>query len=116
MHLYLSSYGVGNKGSQLYSLCLNKKIAFIANALDFSQDEARKQASIERSMQELIGLGLEPELVDLRNYFDNETELVKKLKGFGGVWVRGGNSFVLRKAMRYSGLDTILFELKSDSK
>ena len=34
-----------------------------------------------------------------------------KLKGFGGVFVRGGNTFILRQAMKLSGFDNIFNEL-----
>ena len=51
------------------------------------------------------------ELVDLRDYFNQQNELEKKIAEFGVIWVRGGNLFVLRQAMKISGFDTILKNL-----
>lgn len=51
------------------------------------------------------------ERVDLREYFGKQNELEKKLSEFGVIWVRGGNVFVLLRAMRKSGFDIILNHL-----
>ena len=39
----------------------------------------------------------------------------QKLDEFGGLWVIGGNAFLLRSAMAESGLDKILIEYKNRS-
>jgi dipeptidase E len=56
-------------------------------------------------------LNLEAELVDLRNYFNKEKDLEKKLDKKGIIFVRGGNTFVLRQAMKLSGFDNIIKKL-----
>lgn len=113
MKLYLSSYHLGSRANEFAAMFANKKIAVIANALDFSNDLEKRTKSAERDLQELREIGLDPEHLDLRSYFGNTDELRQKLTKFGGVWLRGGNSFVLRKALAQSGLDTILQELRS---
>lgn len=105
MKLYLSSYQFGNSSESLASLALpNKRIAVILNAADVYGD-ARRPETLKKNEAELIKLGFLPEDLDLRTYFGSPNELVKKLADFGAVWVIGGNAFVLRKAMAYSGFD-----------
>lgn len=112
MKFYLSSYKLGNEVDTLKALIpTNKKTAFISNALDFSSDLERRKKSEQSDVDDLTGVGLDVELVDLRDYFDRKDELEKKLNEFGVIWVRGGNVFVLREAMKRSGFDVILKQL-----
>ena len=115
MKLYLSSFRLGDESEKLKELmpASNRKIAVIDNALDFkgSDPEKRKKGD-EREVHNLEELGLEAEVLDLKNYFGKEDQLRKKLNDLGGVWVRGGNTFVLRQAMRLSGFDNIFKELQ----
>jgi dipeptidase E len=62
-------------------------------------------------LAEFQSLGLEPEELDLRAYFHDPESLRRRLTAFDLVWVMGGNSFVLRRAMRSSGFDTVIREL-----
>ena len=106
MKLYLSSYRLGNEVEQLISMVRgNKRTAVIFNALDFSSDPGRKQATIDREIGSLDQLGLKPEEFDLRPYFGNGELLREHILNFGLLWIIGGNSFVLRRAMSQSGLD-----------
>lgn len=115
MKLYLSSYRLGDHPEQLVSMIgENKKVMVISNAL-FSTDAERLAQGREREINDLRGIGLDPEELDLREYFGKSKDLKEKLYGYGLIWVRGGNVFILRRAMRQSGFDTILRELaKSD--
>ncbi len=109
MKLYLSSYHLGDHAQELKSLVgVNKSAAVIFNALDFATDLERKQKSLERELDDLASLGLDPELLDLKLFFGHKAELAKKIEKFGMVWVIGGNCFILRRAMKYSGLDQLL--------
>lgn len=87
------------------------RIQVISNALDFSTDLARREQSQKREFDDLKSIGLEAEELDLRLYFGKQEELERKIKECGLMWVRGENAFVLRQAMRQSGLDEILKEL-----
>ena len=111
MKLYLSSYHIGNSPEKLKEMVgENKRAAIIHNALDFATDFERLEKSKKDEANDLKSLGFEPEELDLRNYFGKPNELREKLKGFGLVWVRGGNTFVLRRAMKESGFDEIIKE------
>ena len=59
-------------------------------------------------MKDLETLGFNVELLDLRNYFGKSNELVNLLERIHTFYVAGGNTFVLRKAMRLSGFDELL--------
>lgn len=112
MKFYLSSYKLGNEIDTLKALIPNnKKTAFISNALDFSSDLERRKKSEQSDIDDLTSVGLNVELVDLRDYFDHQDDLEKKLSEFGVIWIRGGNVFVLREAMKRSGFDVILKRL-----
>lgn len=116
MRLYLSSYGLGNYSKELFKLVgVNKKIAIIGNAGDHYKPKKERGESIQRQFDSLSRVGLMPQEIDLRKYFNKEKELEKKLKKFGAVWIKGGNTFILRKAMRLSGFDKIIKKmLKKD--
>jgi dipeptidase E len=60
---------------------------------------------------EFKALGLEPHEVDLRAHFGDVASLRQRLAGFDLVWVMGGNSFVLRRAMKQSGFDTVIRDM-----
>jgi dipeptidase E len=87
-----------------------RKVAVIANATDF-KDPQDRHGSVEREFNDLRSIGLEPEEVDLRQYFTNNTGLREKLESFDLIWVRGGNVFLLLKAMKQSGAGIIISEL-----
>jgi dipeptidase E len=114
MKFYLSSYELGNETEKLKSLAPHGKIGYIPNARDFTgYDPERRAARNEKDMSALRALGLEVELVNLQEYFGKPNELQKKLEDLGAVFISGGNVFVLRQAMRLSGLDEILERLRS---
>lgn len=115
MKLYLSSYFLGNNPHQFAELFTsNRKVAIIMNAADIF-DPAKRPDYLQKAIAPLAEIGLEGEELDLRKYFDKHHDLDMKLKEYGGVWVMGGNTFVLRRAMRQSGFDRIAPSLvKSD--
>jgi len=111
MRLYLSSFRIGNRPEELLRLLAGpKQTALIVNADDYKSAEDRA-ASLEREIDELNSLGLEPTEIDLRRYFDKADELKEVLSGFDLIYVRGGQVFVLRRAFRQSGADEIIREL-----
>jgi len=113
--MYLSSYRLGNNPEKLVALVgANKKVAVIPNALDFSNEIDRRNAGVQREIDDLNNLGLQAEEVDLRKYFKKPDELEQKLSEFGAIWVRGGNTFVLRRAFKESGMDEWLLKQKDN--
>ncbi len=111
MRLYLSSFRLGNETDELVRLFgYGKRVAVVANASDLvTKDERAFKVQTEHDL--LSGLGFKTKEIDLRDYFSKEEELKAVLNGFDCIWVRGGNVFLLRRAFRQSGLDTILKEL-----
>jgi dipeptidase E len=117
MRLFLSSYRFGNSPQRLTELVgTEARIAIIANASDALPPEDR-QSRVEQDIADLANIGLNPTELDLRNYFghpEKSESLKDVLRTFQAVWVRGGNSFVLRRAMRASGFDRIAAKLVKD--
>jgi len=60
-------------------------------------------------------LGFQPEELDLRKYFSKPEKLANKLSEFGMLWVRGGNTFILRRAFKESGMDNWLISQKDNN-
>jgi dipeptidase E len=83
----------------------------VTNAVDGYDDAAYRDASLQRDLEELRGFGLEVIELDLRTYFGRPQELRETLSGFDLIYVRGGNTFVLRRAFRQSGADEIVKEM-----
>ena len=114
MRLYLSSYRLGSGLSQLNSLLRGQKIiAVIKNALDMIPDQKRNEyeKNVYCPKQELVHSGYAAEELDLRQYFNFPGELEEKLLQFDFVWAIGGNAFLLRKAMKYSGFGSVIAKL-----
>lgn len=90
----------------------NPKIGFISNAGDgIGRDNERASQRAKEEMAVLQELGFSPEHLDLKNYFGDKESLGRKLKDLGGLWVCGGNTFVLRQAMKLSGFDELFTDL-----
>jgi dipeptidase E len=89
----------------------SEKFGYIPNALDFTGAyQSDKKQHCEKDMKDLGQYGAKVEMFDLKNYFEKEDELKTKLTELGGLYVSGGNTFVLRQAMKLSGLDKIIIE------
>jgi dipeptidase E len=82
----------------------------IANALDDAPADVRR-AGAERELAALAALGVDAVELDLRDYFGREPRLRRDLAGVSLSWLRGGNVFMLRYALRRSGADTVFAEL-----
>ncbi len=90
----------------------NKNIAYIPNACDYTNiDWEQKHAAEQFDMESLEKIGLTVEYLDLQTYFGRTDDLRKTLHKCGGVFIRGGNTFILRQAMKLSGFDVIFEEL-----
>jgi dipeptidase E len=113
MRLYLSSERLGERAGALLAIVNGKRVAVIANGYDASAPLGRNhyRAEVYDPVAEFQSLGLQAEELDLRAYFGDSARLRQRLSAFDLVWVMGGNSFVLRRAMRSSGFDTVIREL-----
>jgi len=116
MKLYLSSQKLGNYTEKLLELIgNNKKVAIIANALDDKPDDYRKDR-VNKEVEMLKSIGLEPEELDLRDYFLDFIKLKDFLEDKSLIWIRGGNTFILNRAMIASNFDKIVKELIKENK
>lgn len=107
MRLYLSSFRVGNEAARLREMVDGGVLALIPNAMDHVAEPAREESN-ERAAAELWEVGIPSRELDLRGFFGRPQDLSQEIAPFAGVWVRGGNAFVLRRAMRLSGFDQLL--------
>jgi len=71
----------------------------------------RRKLSENKDFEDLKQLDFVINRLDLQAYFNKPEELKKELEKYDIIWVRGGNAFVLRQAMKLSGFDKILKEL-----
>ncbi len=113
MKFYLSSFKLGDRANELARMAVsNKRIGYVPNAADYTDaDLVHKSEVNNNDIAELKKLGLEVQILDLKDYFGNPEKLRKKIGELGGVFIRGGNTFILRQAMRLSGFDIIFQEL-----
>lgn len=107
MKLYLSSFRVGHHPERLIEMVAGRTLGLIPNALDYVPPPARDESN-RRARAEVEALGITVASLDLTDYFGLQKHLETDLRALGGVWVRGGNAFVLRQAMRLSGFDVLL--------
>lgn len=116
MRLFLSSSGLGNQPQALLPLVEDgRRVAVIANALD-GFDRNTRAMGVASELEPLRQLGFDVREVDLRQYFDSSQNLVQTLAPFHLLWVRGGNTFVLRRACKQSGFDTLLKQLLAEDR
>lgn len=108
MKLYLSSHGFGNHLDKLQQMVgEDKRVLFVGNAGDYLPAAERAQHLVEKK-QEFEAAGFEFFELDLRNYFRSPDTLRPIIEAASFLWVSGGNTFVLRRAFAYSGLDSLL--------
>jgi dipeptidase E len=111
MKLFLSSMDFGDSPEELANLVgENKHAAIILNASDYYGDNGRA-SYLARFQEDFKKLNITSEELDLRKYFGKKEKLATDLKKFGLIWAAGGNTFILRSAMKESGFDIILPEI-----
>ena len=113
MKFYLSSYKFGNEVEKLKRMLPGgSKIGHINNSRDFTWADPVIRENYQREeIGVLNSFGFSAEPLDLKIYFNKADLLSGKIRGLDGLWVSGGNTFVLRQAMKLSGFDTIFKEL-----
>lgn len=113
MKFYLSSFKLGNNPRQLVTMMAPaNKIGYVPNACDYTNIDVKRRSEGNASdIAELSALGLDVQLLDLRDYFGEIEKLREKISELGALFFRGGNTFILRQAMRVSGFDVIFKEL-----
>ena len=115
MVLYLSSqkFGKNNIFLKEWIKNHNNKILLIFNALDAKAKE-KISNNIKEDVILLEKIGFDVDIIDLKDYLDKYDELKKICQNYYAFCVMGGNVFVLRQAMKYSGFDVFLKEINKD--
>lgn len=120
MKFYLSSYKLGStENVQKFKNMIedtNKKVAYIANAMDFATDLERRKNSQKADIDDLKSIGLIPTEINLVDFFWKKDDLLNVLEQFDVIWVRWWNTFVLRQAMKLSWFDEILKDYFKNNK
>lgn len=113
MVLYLSSQKFGKDEFYLKEWINNhnNKILLIFNAMD-AKGKEKINNNIKEDVSLLEKIGFDVNVIDLKEYFDKYAKLKQICKNYHAFCVMGGNVFVLRQAMKYSGFDTFLKEIK----
>src|ERR1700760_2091414 len=94
MRLYLSSFRMGPQPQRLLGLLgPGRRCALVPNAV-----EGVSAARLQRDVDELEAIGLEVTTVDLL-----APGAAGSLDHYDLVWVRGGNTFVLRRSWPTAG-------------
>lgn len=107
MRLYPSSFRMGDHPEHLVALAgEGARAAVIANAMDDAAEHIRQQA-VDRELRALAELGFRAGELDLRGYSGDPAGLRAELAGHDLLWVRGGNTFMLRYAWHRVGDDVL---------
>jgi dipeptidase E len=104
--MYLSSYRLGDNPEVLRRPDGNGRAGIVLNALDVYGET--RATNIGREIADLESLGYRAEEVDLREYFDHHDALAERLSLLDLLWVVGGNSFGLARAIAQSGFRAAL--------
>ena len=115
MVLYLSSQKFGKDEFYLKEWINNhnNKILLIFNAMD-AKGKEKINNNIKEDVSLLEKIGFDVNVIDLKEYFDKYAKLKQICKNYHAFCVMGGNVFVLRQAMKYSGFDVFLKEINAD--
>jgi len=82
------------------------RLVLIENAADLYPPE--KRGFVGRNEEELISAGLQPTILDLREYIGHPGQLEQVLSQFDVMCFSGGNTFYLRHLMKKVGLEPII--------
>ena len=111
MKLFLASYRFGDHHTRFAELVgPGARIAVIAAAADAWPAAARASA-VTSELAPLRRAGYDAEELDVRDFAHSPRTLEQALRTFDGVWVRGGNTFVLRAQLARTGADGVLEHL-----
>lgn len=111
MRLFLASQDLGDYSHILQQLVGEKRQALvISNARDYYKDEEKISKVTEKTLSNLESIGIKAERLDLKPYFNKQSELADLIeqKQPGLIFSIGGNVVCLATALHASGLDQII--------
>lgn len=82
-------------------------VAVVTNAKDYKTPSERT-IKVKEVLDFFSDLGVKPVELDLRKYFTSQVNLENEIKKYQAIWMAGGNVFLLRRALKQTGLDRIL--------
>jgi dipeptidase E len=113
--LYLSSFRLGRDRGALRDLVSRAgRAALVFNACDIYGDDRLR--NLERETKDIASLGFACQELDLRSYFEDFDGLRSRLETYDLIWVVGGNSFVLARAMTQARFGEAIFEPLQDGR
>ena len=117
MKLYLASNKLGSKKKILSQWIKenDNKLVLITNARDLKEENEIERQKIKGYMELMEQIGFDVKKISLKDYFGRFEKLKEDFKRYHAFYVIGGNVFTLRQAMRLSGFDQYLEEIKNDS-
>jgi dipeptidase E len=105
VRLFLSSLGFGDHPDALVGVVgAGARIGVVVNAVD-DRPAADRALAVEIESDEMARLGLRPVHLDVR-----DPDSARLLDGLDALWVRGGNTFVLRAALSVADTDTAIVD------
>lgn len=108
MKMFLASYRFGDHVEKFLALTGTPgRVAVIAAAAD-GWPSAARQSAVTTELRDLRALGFDPHELDLRSFVGRPEQLAIELDRYDTVWVRGGNTFVLRAQLSRSGADSAI--------
>src|ERR1700683_1687427 len=107
MRMYLSSFKLGNQPEELQGLVGPvRRVAIIMNALDNFPEQ--RALWLDEQISALRDLGFSAIELDLRLHFRRAHDLRSLVGDLNAVWINGGTSFILPRAMEQGGFDLII--------
>ncbi|MGA9872273.1 MAG: Type 1 glutamine amidotransferase-like domain-containing protein [Rhodococcus sp. (in: high G+C Gram-positive bacteria)] len=105
MKLFLASYRFGAHVDEFRALTSGPgRVAVISHATDGWPEQARESA-LTSEIRGLRDLGYDPYELDVRRFRDRPDALAAELDSVQTLWIRGGNTFVLRSVLHQCGAD-----------
>lgn len=117
MRLYLSSFKIGNYPDKLLDLLgEGRKACIISNAVDNIPADKRVEfrKNVYNPHKAFADIGIQSEELDLKAFFGTPEKLREVLQRYDLVWVVGGNTFLLLRAMVQSGFKPLIQEMLKD--
>ena len=111
MRLFLASDRTSERFDELIAAAgRGSRVAVIGNAVDFipQPDREAYARTVSDPVAEFRDRGLDAFDLDLRLWFGRSGALAREIQDVRLVWATGGNAFLLRRAMRQSGLDEVV--------
>lgn len=79
MKFYLSSYKIGQEVEKLKNFMQGKRMGFIPNSVDYLELKSRQESN-DKNMKDISDIGIDIEILDLRDYFGKMSQLEEKIK------------------------------------